>query len=39
MKKLRFEMLVLLALPLVLVGCSTGAGGVASDVATLTLGL
>ena len=32
MKKWRFEMLVLLALPLVLAGCSTGAGGVASDV-------
>ena len=32
MKKWRFEMLSLLALPLVLAGCSTGAGGVASDV-------
>ena len=32
MKKWRFEILALLALPLVLAGCSTGAGGVASDV-------
>ena len=32
MKKSRSEMLVLLALSLVLAGCSTGAGGVASDV-------
>lgn len=32
MKKWRFEMLSLFALPLVLAGCSTGAGGVASDV-------
>lgn len=32
MKKSRFEVLVLLALSLVLAGCSTGAGGVASDV-------
>ena len=32
MKKSRSEVLVLLALSLVLAGCSTGAGGVASDV-------
>ena len=32
MKKLRSEILILLLLPLVLAGCSTGAGGVASDV-------
>ena len=32
MKKLRSEILILLLLPLVLAGCGTGAGGVASDV-------
>ena len=32
MKKLRCEILILLLLPLVLAGCGTGAGGVASDV-------
>ena len=32
MKKWRFEIFVLLSLPLVFAGCSTGAGGVASDV-------
>jgi hypothetical protein len=32
MKKLRCEIFVLLLLPLVLAGCGTGAGGVASDV-------
>jgi predicted small secreted protein len=32
MKKSRSEVLVLLALSLVLAGCGTGAGGVASDV-------
>jgi predicted small secreted protein len=32
MKKSRSELLALLALSLVLAGCSTGAGGVASDV-------
>ena len=32
MKKSRSEVLVFLALSLVLAGCSTGAGGVASDV-------
>ena len=32
MKKWRFKILAMLALPLVLAGCSTGAGGVASDV-------
>lgn len=32
MKKSLFEVLALLALSLVLAGCSTGAGGVASDV-------
>ena len=32
MKKSRSEVLLLLALSLVLAGCSTGAGGVASDV-------
>ena len=32
MKKSRSEVLVLLALSLMLAGCSTGAGGVASDV-------
>ena len=32
MKKSRSEVLALLALSLVLAGCSTGAGGVASDV-------
>ena len=32
MKKSRSEVLVLLVLSLVLAGCSTGAGGVASDV-------
>lgn len=32
MKKSRSEVLILLALSLVLAGCSTGAGGVASDV-------
>jgi predicted small secreted protein len=32
MKKSRSEVIVLLALSLVLAGCSTGAGGVASDV-------
>jgi hypothetical protein len=32
MKKWRFEMLSLFVLPLVFAGCSTGAGGVASDV-------
>lgn len=31
MKKWRCEMFLLLLLPLVLAGCSTGAGGVASD--------
>lgn len=33
MKKSRFELFALLVLPLVLAGCATGAGGVASDVA------
>jgi predicted small secreted protein len=32
MKKLRCEIHILLLLPLVLAGCGTGAGGVASDV-------
>lgn len=32
MKKLRYDVIVLFALSLVLAGCSTGAGGVASDV-------
>jgi hypothetical protein len=32
MKKWRFEMISLFVLPLVFAGCSTGAGGVASDV-------
>ena len=32
MKKLLSDILILLLLPLVLAGCSTGAGGVASDV-------
>jgi hypothetical protein len=37
-KKLRFELLSLLLLPLALVGCATGAGGVASDVGLAGVG-
>jgi hypothetical protein len=37
-KKLRFELLALFLLSLVLTGCATGAGGIASDVGLSGLG-